>query len=192
MALTKEKIKEIRQLKKLPDSDDIKYKDIIKKHLLENDSIIYFLNNKELLGKNAPNDEYYLKNIYPYYIIPDVQHNVQNYICFETQVKELKNMDKYRKYQQIIFYILCEKGNAIDKDTYFARHDLLAALIIDEFNWSNYFGATIHVTSNVPSVVDNDYACRTLIFEHTTHNDMAKTRKSVTRMVNHDKEYGAI
>ena len=46
MALTKEKIKEIRQLKKLPDCDDIKYKDIIKKHLLENDSIIYFLNNK--------------------------------------------------------------------------------------------------------------------------------------------------
>ena len=76
--------------------------------MIPNEYIIYFLNNKELQDSEAPPDDYYGVNILPYYIIEPTQSNVQNYICFETQVKELHQFDKYRKLQQIIFYILCE------------------------------------------------------------------------------------
>lgn len=179
---------EIRKLKVLPDSDDIKFKEIIKNKLLNNEYIIYFLNNKELQDSEAPPDDYYGVNILPYYIIEPTQSNVQNYICFETQVKELHQFDKYRKLQQIIFYILCEERNIIEKNTYFARHDLLGALILDEFNWSNCFGERIHCVSNIASTTDKNFAIRTIIFETLLDNNYAKTRNGTTLMMNHDRE----
>ena len=90
------------------------------------------------------------------------------------------------KIQQIIFYILCEEKNNIEKSTGIARHDLISALLLDIFNWTNLFGCKIHCVSNQPSVVDNDYACRTLIFEQTTDNNLAKTRGGTTRMLNRE------
>jgi hypothetical protein len=47
---------------------------------------------------------------------------------------------------------------------------------MDIFNWSNIFGGQIHCVSDLPSVTDNDYATRTIIFEQLTDNNLAKTR----------------
>ena len=80
------------------------------------------------------------------------------------------------KLQQIIFTVLCHKDNVIEKNTYTARHDILGALIMNEFNWTNYFGAQIHCVSDKASVVDSNYACRTLTFEIITHNNITKSR----------------
>jgi len=84
------------------------------------------------------------------------------------------------KLLNITFYILCEEKNNIEKSTGIARHDLIGALIMDIFNWSNLFGCQIHCVSDMPSVTDNDYATRTLIFEQTTDNNLAKTRGGIT------------
>ena len=184
MQLTKDELKELRELKNIVDSDDIRNKEIIKRKLLDNNKIIYLLNNKELMEADAEADEYYGVNILPYYMITKTQHNVQNFICYETQYDELDRYNQTVKYMQIIFYILCEQKNMIDKNTYIARHDLLAALILDEFNHTNYFGKKIHCISNKPSVTDNDYSCRTLIFEQVTDNNLVKTRESKPRLVN--------
>lgn len=184
MQLTKEELKELRELKSVMDNDDIRNKEIIKRKLLDNDKIIYLLNNKELQKAGAEADEYYGVNIMPYYMIPKTQHNVQNFICYETQFDELDRFNKATKYMQIIFYVLCEQKNIIDENTYISRHDLLAALILDEFNHTNYFGQKIHCISNKASVTDSDYACRTLIFQQITDNNLAKTRDGKTRLVN--------
>ncbi len=192
MGLSKNEILYLRSLKTLVDSDDIRYKNVIKQKLLENETLIYLLNNKDLQAVDAPPDEYFGVNIFPYYVIHESQHEVKNFLCYETQVKELREFDKYRKYQQIIFYVLCEQGNGIEENTYIARHDLIGALIIDMFNWTNFFGNRIHVVSNVANVVDGDYASRTIIFEQTTDNNLAKTRNGITRIVNHDKEYDSL
>ena len=184
MKLSKDKLKELLALKKNLDSDDIRNKEIIKKKLLNNETIIYLLNNKELKDAEAESDEYYGINILPYYIIKPTQTNVQNFICYETEFDELDRYNKEVKYMRIIFYILCEQKNIVDEDTYIARHDLLAALILDEFNYTNYFGAKIRCVSNKPSIVDTDYACRTLIFEQITDNNVVKTRNSTSKMVN--------
>lgn len=184
MEITQQQIQELLDLKKLVDSDDIRYKEIIKKTLINNDLLIYLLNNKELEDSEADPSDYLGVNILPYYLIHPTQHNVQNYICYETETRELERYNSNMKLQRIIFYVLCEQKNNIEKRTGIARHDLISALLIDMFNWTNLFTNRIHIISNIPSVVDNDYACRTLIFEQTTDNNLAKTKNGVTSMLN--------
>lgn len=184
MEITQEQIQELRNLKTLVDSDDIRYKEIIKKTLINNELLIYLLNNKELEDIGADPSDYLGVNILPYYIIHPTQHNVSNFICYEVETRELERHNSTMKMQRIIFYILCEEKNNIEKKTGIARHDLIAALLINDFNWTNLFTNKLHIISNVPSVVDNDYACRTLIFEQSTDNNLAKTIGGNTSMIN--------
>lgn len=186
MELTEKQLQELRALKNLTDSDDIRYKEIIKKTLIENPLIIYLLNNKELEENEADPSDYLGVNILPYYLIHPTQHNVQNYICYETEVRELERYNSKMKLQRVIFYILCEEKNGIEKVTGIARHDLIAAQIINMFNWSNLFGAQIHLVTDMPNVTDNDYATRTLTFEQLTDNNLSKTVNGTTRMLNRE------
>ena len=182
MELTQEQVQILRDLKKNVDSDNVRYKEIIKKSLIENELIIYLLNNKELEDAEADPSDYLGVNILPYYIIHPTQHNVQNFICYEIGFKELERYNSKMKLLQITFYILCEEKNNIEKKTGIARHDLIAALITDIFNWSNLFGDQIHCVSDLPSVTDNDYATRTIVFEQRTDNNLAKTRNGVAQI----------
>ena len=184
MEITNEQIQELRNLKTVVDSDNIRLKEIIKKTLIENPLILYLLNNKELEDAGADPSDYLGVNILPAYIIHPTQHNVQNYICYETETKDLIRYNPKMKKQHIIFYVLCEEKNIIEKKTGIARHDLIAALLTNIFNWSNIFTQRIHLLSDIPSVVDNDYACRTLIFEMDTDNNLAKTTNGITSMNN--------
>ena len=184
MKLTEEQLRKLRDYKRNLDSDNTKNKEIIKKKLLNNDLLIYLLNNKDLQAADAESDEYFGINILPYYMIHPTQTNVQNFVCYTTNFDELDRYNKTVKYMQITFVILCEQKNIIAEDTYMARHDLIGALLLDEFNYTNYFGAKIHCVSDKESVVDTDYACRTLIFEQITDNNITKTRDNIPRTVN--------
>lgn len=186
MQLTEIEIKELRSFKENADNDNIRFKEIIKKKLLNNRKIIHVLNNDKLEDSNATADEYYGINILPYYMIEPTQTNVQNFICYEVQFDEVDKYNSIIKCGQIVFTILCEEKNIQDKDTYFARHDLLAAQILQEFNWTNYFGMQIHCISDEPSVVDSAYACRTLIFEMETPNSISKTKQRASKIINYE------
>lgn len=165
----------LRSLKTLTDSDNIRFKEIIKKKLIDDPMIIYLLNNKELEDSEADPSDYLGINILPYYLIHSTQHNCQNYICYEVQTREEHRFNKTIKTGQVIFYILCDEKNGIEKNTGIARHDLLAALITKIFNWSNIFGKQIHLVSDVPSVTDTDYSTRTLTFEGELPNNLVKS-----------------
>ena len=89
MELTQEQIQILRDLKNNVDSDNIHYKEIIKKSLIENDLIIYLLNNKELEDVGADPSDYLGINILPAYLIHPTQHNVQNFICYEVGFREV-------------------------------------------------------------------------------------------------------
>ena len=183
MELTQEQLQTLRDLKKNVDSDNIHYKEIIKKNLINNDLIIYLLNNKDLDSVGADPSDYLGVNILPYYMIHPTQHNVQNFICYDIGFRELERYNSKMKLLQITFYILCEEKNNIERLTGIARHDLIGAIIKDIFNWSNLFGVQIHCVSDQPSVTDSDYATRTIIFEQTTDNDLVKTRGGVPRIM---------
>lgn len=169
------------------DFDNIKVKETIKKVLLDNRFIIHVLNNKELQEQDAEPDLYYGVNILPYYLINPTQYDVQNFICYETNVDKHSGVDRNNycvKRLEIIFYILCEQKTVNDEDTGISRHDLLSALIQDQFNYTNYFGRKIELTSDISSVVDSKYACRTLIFQQITDNNLVKSNQSI---INGDK-----
>ncbi len=184
MELTQEQLQTLRQYKTVMDDDNVRFKEIIKKNLIDDPLIIYLLNNKELEDQEADPSDYLGVNILPYYLIHPTQHNVQNFICYEVQFKEVPRYNDTLMYVDIIFYILCEEKNNVEKMTGIARHDLMGARIKDIFNWTNKFGTQCHVTSDVPSVTDNDYATRTITFEMTMPKDIVKTREGTSRIIN--------
>ena len=175
MELTSEQLSYLRSLKMLNDSDNIRFKEIIKKKLIDDPMVIYLLNNKELEDSEADPSDYLGINILPYYLIHPTQHNCQNYICYEIQTREEHRYNKTLKFGQVIFYVMCDEKNNIEKNTGIARHDLISALIINNFNWSNLFGKQIHLVSDIPSVTDTDYATRTLTFEGEMPNNLVKS-----------------
>ena len=80
----------------------------------------------------------------------------------------------FRQKTEIIFYIVCDNKDILDPSTGIARHDMLAALITDEFNWCNDFGLQIKLISDRPSAIDSQYVGRTLVFEQITPNSIVQ------------------
>ena len=174
----------LREFREKIDCDDIKVKEKIKEELLKDELIIHVLNNKELEEADGQPEDYYGINILPYYIIEPTQTDVQNFICIEVDYNELDYYNSDVKQLMIKFIILCEQKNIIEENTSLPRHDLLAALILDRFNHTNYFGTKVRCISDVATVVDQTYACRTLIFEQKTDNNLTKTRNKIPMLAN--------
>lgn len=184
MELTQEQIQELRQYKVVMDDDNVRFKEIIKKNLIDDPLLIYLLNNKELEEDEADPSDYLGINILPMYLIHPTQHNVQNFICYDVQFKEVPRYNDTLKYVDVIFYILCEEKNNIEKLTGIARHDLIAARLKYIFNWTNKFGSQCHIVSDIPSVTDSDYATRTLTFELLMPKDIVKTKNGSSNVIN--------
>ena len=62
-----------------------------------------------------------------------------------------------------------------DKSTGIPRHDLIASIIRERFNWSSIFGMQTHLISSKESVTDNNYLVRTLIFQVLDLNGIVNT-----------------
>lgn len=184
--LTQQELEELRSLKTTLDDDNIRFKEIIKKRLLSNRKLIRVIDNKELSDADEAEefDQHFGVDILPYYLIHPTQTNAKNYICYEIQFNEESRYNQAIKVQQIIFYCLSEQKGIINHDTYLATHDLMASLIKQQFNWTNFMGMQMHLVSDKPSVTDNDYATRTLIFELESPNNMVKTINRKPTVVN--------
>lgn len=183
MALTQDELARLRSFRDNLDNDNVKLKQQVKRRLLDDPYIIHVLNNKELEENDAEPDDYFGVNILPYYAITPTQTDVQNFLCFETAQERYSGVTKL---QQLIFYILCDDKNIIDQDTSLPRHDLLAALVQDIFNYDRFLGGRFELIYDVPQVVDNHYISRTLKFQQKTDNNLVKTIGGKPRIVNKD------
>lgn len=183
MAWTQDDVAYLRSFRDDICQDNIKLKQQVKRKLLDDKYIIHALNNKELEDNDAEPDDYFGVNILDYYSIIPTQTDVQNFLCFETAQERYSGV---MKLQQLIFYILCDDKNIRDKDTSLARHDLLAALVINMFNYDRFLGGRFELIYDVPSVVDNHYIARTLKFQQRTDNNLSKTISGKPKMVNKD------
>lgn len=173
--LTNDQLQYLIDLKDKPNEDTVRLKEMIKQILLEDDTLMYLLHNKELeADEDESNDAYFGDNIRSSFIIPETQTEVKHYLCFECSFDEVSRYNPAIKYQEIIFYILCNDKDLIVDEVYAARHDLIAALLIDRFNGSNKFGLQLKLLSDKPSVTDNHYATRTLVFERLSTNSMTR------------------
>ena len=175
--------KRLASYKYIVDNDNIRIKEIIKQKLLANDDIIHVLDNKELQESDAENDEYFWVNIFPVYMVNPTQTDSQNFICFTVGYENIeknftnsnRKINDLVRHLHIVFNILCEYKNLKEPDTGIARHDLLAALITNEFNFTNFFGRKVQLLSDREIVVDAKYASRELVFTMITDNNVAQT-----------------
>ena len=188
MSLTKDELAYLRSFRDNIDNDNVKLKQQIKRKLLDDKYIIHVLNNKELEESEAEPDDYFGVNILPYYMLLDnTQTNVKNYICFETRVDyNYRYQASAMKAQLIIFHILCDIKEIIDKDTSLARHDLLAALITNMFNYGRFLGGRFQLIADIPDAVDRYYCSRTLTFRQETDINLVKTINGKPKIINHE------
>ena len=191
MEWTKEDTAFLRNYRNQLDSDDIKLKEEIKQRLLNDKYIIHVLDNKELQKNDAEPDDYFGVNILPYFIIPGVQTDAMNYLCYECSAEPRSRWENVtvEKYQRITFYILCHEKNIIEKTTSLARHDLLAALVTRMMNFEVFSCGRVELISDLANITDNYFITRTLIFSAKTDANLVKTIDGKPRIVNHRTEF---
>lgn len=181
-------LNKLRAYRKTPDDDNIVYKQKIKKALLSNPYLLYALNEKDLEselfndkgninwewdGKNKKYeplgewDRYFgsNSNIRPFLFIPDTQPEVKHYICYQVGFDEIPRYSQINKNTEITFTIFVHGNDRMDKLTGLPRHDLIASIIREQFNWSNIFGLQTKLISSKESMTDNNYVVRTLVFQ---------------------------
>lgn len=187
-------LKKLRAYADNPDDDNIKYKNIIRKALLRCPELLYALNNKELESELFDKDGNLLinedtgellgevdryfgdnSNIRPSLFIPDTQTTVNSYVCYQVMFDELPRYQNIYKYNEIIFNIFVNGKDRTDRLTGIPRHDLIASIIRERFNWSSIFGMQTKLISSKESTTDNNYVVRTLIFQIEDTNGIAYT-----------------
>ncbi|MFR3158510.1 MAG: hypothetical protein ACLTOK_09570 [Anaerobutyricum soehngenii] len=193
-----------------PDDDNIVYKQKIKDALLSNPALLYALHEKDLeselfdengninwefdeeTNKYKPLGEWdrYFggnSNIRPYLFIPDTQTDVKHYICYQVGFDELPRYSNIQKYGEITFTIFVHGNDRDEECSGIARHDLIASIIRERFNWSSIFGMQAKLISNKESVTDNNYLVRTLVFQIYDINSITNTPyNESSRIVNDD------
>ena len=190
----KDLLDKLRAYADTPDDDNIRYKEKIHDALLSNAELLYALNNEELESELFGEDNNLLideetgellgevdryfgdnSNIRPYLFIPDTQTDVKHYVCYQVAFDELPRYPNIQKYTEITFNIFVNGKDRTDKLTGIPRHDLIASIIREKFNWSNIFGMQTHLISSKESITDNNYLVRTLIFQITDVNSITYT-----------------
>ena len=191
-------LNKLRAYMDTPDDDVILYKQKIKNALLSNPCLLYALDDKtlesELFDKNGNInwewnedtkqyeplgewDRYFGSDslIRPFLFIPDTQTTVKCYICYQVEFNEMPRYNNIEKYTLIIFNIFVHGDDRVDKLTGIPRHDLIASIIREKFNWSSIFGMQAKLISSKESTTDNNYICRTLTFQVLDLNGIVNT-----------------
>jgi hypothetical protein len=201
-------LNKLRAYKTTPDDENIQYKKKIEKALMLNPCLLYALNEKSLESElfdddgdinwewNEDTKEYeplgewdrYFgsnSNIRPFLFIPDTQTEVKHYICYQVSFDEMPRYQDTLKYTNVTFTIFVHGNDRNDKLTGIPRHDLIASIIRERFNWSNIFGMQTHLISSKESTTDNNYIVRTLVFQVVDTNGIYKTTDNKTTVNNY-------
>lgn len=156
----------------LPDSDNIRVKHLVKKKVLANTDLLYLLNAVEADLEPA---DYFGKYVLPYGMTDLDLADSHNYICFDTSVTEIPPDNSIYKHFQIIFNICIHKNDVIHPQSGIPRHDLISALLTRDINWSKAFGMECSLTQDEAGTSGTGYVTRTLVFEATLPNGIAKS-----------------
>ena len=201
-------LNKLRAYKTTPDDENIQYKKKIEKALMLNPCLLYALNEKSLESElfdddgninwewNEDTKEYEplgewdryfggTSNIRPYLFIPDIQTEVKHYICYQVSFDEMPRYQDTLKYTNVTFTIFVHGNDRNDKLTGIPRHDLIASIIRERFDWSNIFGMQTHLVSSKESTTDNNYIVRTLVFQVVDTNGIVKTTNGITSTNNY-------
>lgn len=214
MAISKKDLlNKLRAYATTPDDEATQYKEKIKQALMKSPELLYALHEEELetelfieiededgnkitvlnideetgelLGEV---DRYFgeSSNIRPYLFIPETQTEVKHYVCYQVMFDELPRYNDTQKYTQITFTIFVNGKDREDESTGLPRHDLIASIIREKFNWSNIFGMQTHIVSSKESTTDNNFIVRTLVFQLVDTNGIVETNGKNTSIINYN------
>jgi len=191
-------LNKLRAYAETPDDDNTRYKEKIRKSLLNCPELLYALHEKELQDELfCENEEGVIElnidsetgellgevdryfgensNIRPYIFIPETQTKVKHYVCYQVMFDELPRYNNIQKYTEVIFTIFVDGKDREDELTGIPRHDLIASIIREKFNWSSIFGMQTKLISSKESTTDNNYLVRTLTFQILDLNGISYT-----------------
>ena len=213
MAIYKEDLlNKLRAYATTPDDETTQYKEKIKQALMKSPELLYALHEEELetelfietededgnkitvlnIDKETGEllgevDRYFGEsaNIRPYLHIPETQTTVRHYVCYQVMFDELPRYNDTQKYTQITFTIFVNGKDREDESTGLPRHDLIASIIREKFNWSNIFGMQTHIISSKESTTDTNFLVRTLVFQLVDTNGIVETKNGITSVNNY-------
>ena len=190
----KEMLDKLIDYTKNSDDMNIRIKEIIKDSLLKCPELLYALHNvayeDELFDEDGNLLEdgdwsvYFGDNIRPYVFFPETQTEVKNYLCFKVDYTESPRYNAIEKYIDIVFLIIVNGKDIVDKYTGIPRHDLISSILRDKFSWTNIFGNQCKITENKEGSTDNDYIMRTMAFRMTATNSILKNGKVINYKAN--------
>lgn len=147
------------------DDDIIRAKRIIKEKLINDPDVIEALDNQKLDPEEP--DTYVNENIFDYIRIPGTTTDKKNFICFDIKQDGMIDKNNHMKSLVYIFNVYAHE-DTIDTPYGISRHDLLAYLIRDIFNYSNIFGTQLTLVQNTPGIADAYWSSRSLWFKAET------------------------
>lgn len=158
----------IRDINKVDDYI-ITAKRLIKQKLYSDPDIIEVLDNPALDPQEP--DSYVGVNILPHILLPGALPEKQNYICFDIKRDDIA---KYNSHMSDIYFLFNVYSHEDHVKTKYGieRHDLLGYLVRDLFNYSNFMGNQLILTSDSPGIMDAYYASRSLMFKVITTNEL--------------------
>lgn len=191
-------LEKLRTYSNAPDDENILYKQKIKKALLSNPCLLYALNEKKLESELFDDDEninwewnektkeyeplgewdrYFgsNSNIRPFLFISDTQTEVRHYICYQVGFDKMPKNNDLLKYTNVTFTIFVHGNDRMDKLTGIPRHDLIASIIRERFNWSNIFGMQTKLIYSKEDTIDDSYLVRVLKFQMVDTNSIVNT-----------------
>lgn len=159
--------------------DDIfRYKYKIMKMLTSNQDILHTLHNDELAGHDEiiNGDLYRNVCIFDFMKLPNLKDEVKNYICFE--VNDIGYGDLVNK--KIVFRTVSHEEDH-KTDWGISRQDLLAAIIKNEFDWSNVFGMHLEKEADQGLVTSDGYYYREIVYKTSAPNNLFNKINNVRR-----------
>ena len=147
--------------------DDIaRYKHKVMKELTSNIDILRTLHNNNFesrLNSEHPNGDMYRNvNIFDYMKLPSLKDEIQNYICFEVSTMASYSNDFTAV--NVVFRTVSHV-NDMNTDWGIQRHDLLALIIKNQFDWTKVFGKTLIKVSDVGKIGEDDFYYREIWFK---------------------------
>lgn len=116
-------------------------------------------------------DLYRDKYIFDYLRLPDLKHEVKNYVCFE--VNDSSSSYDSRVTRTITFRFVSYKGET-PTDWGISRQDLMALIVKDIFDWNGNLGLTLQKTRDYGAVTADDYYYRELVYTTSPPNNIYK------------------
>ncbi|WP_206459447.1 hypothetical protein [Anaerovorax sp. IOR16] len=147
----------------------IEYRDLIKKYLLESDSIC------ELLGNTESPQSLWHNAIYPYEFIPDTTETKKSFINFELRT-DSDVMNPTYKTVTIWFFISTHIDNLVDSTSLW--YDRVVCVLDNLIAQENVLGINeVKLISNAPYTLADNFKGRILIFKAKDYYDGKKNGK---------------